>query len=85
MREQFANPELSVQHIAETLGCSADHLSHLFHTETKEGLTHYIQWIGIQGAILALESTSLNISDIAYAGDSPIPPYLAGSSSSTRA
>jgi len=77
VREQFANPELSVQHIAGTLGCSADYLSHLFHTETKERLTHYIQRIRIQGAILALESTSLNISEIAYAGGFADPAYFA--------
>jgi len=77
VREQFANPELSVQHIAATLGCSADYLSHLFHTETKERLTHYIQRIRIQGAILALESTSLNISEIAYAGGFADPAYFA--------
>ena len=77
VREQFANPELSVQHIAATLGCSADYLSHLFHTETKERLTHYIQRIRIQGAILALESTSLNISEIAYAGGFADPTYFA--------
>jgi AraC-like DNA-binding protein/mannose-6-phosphate isomerase-like protein (cupin superfamily) len=77
VREQFANPELSVQHIAGVLGCSADYLSHLFHTETKERLTHYIQRIRIQGAILALESTSLNISEIAYAGGFADPAYFA--------
>jgi AraC-like DNA-binding protein len=77
VREQFANPDLSVQHIAELLGCSADYLSHLFHVETKERLTHYIQRIRIEGAILALESTSLNISEIAYAGGFADPAYFA--------
>ncbi len=77
VRERFANPELSVQHIAGTLGCSADYLSHLFHTETKERLTHYIQRIRIQGAVLALETTSLNISEIAYAGGFADPAYFA--------
>jgi len=76
VREQFASPELSVQHIAELLGCSADYLSHLFHTETKERLTHYIQRIRIEGAILALETTSLNISEIAYAGGFADPAYF---------
>jgi AraC-like DNA-binding protein/mannose-6-phosphate isomerase-like protein (cupin superfamily) len=76
VREQFANPELSVQHIAEMLGCSADYLSHLFHVETKERLTHYIQRIRIEGAILALETTSLNISEIAYAGGFADPAYF---------
>jgi AraC-like DNA-binding protein/mannose-6-phosphate isomerase-like protein (cupin superfamily) len=76
VREQFANPDLSVQHIAELLGCSADYLSHLFHVETKERLTHYIQRIRIEGAILALETTSLNISEIAYAGGFADPAYF---------
>ncbi len=77
VREQFANPELSVQSIAEHLGCSADYLSHLFIVETKERLTHYIQRIRIEGAILALETTSLNISEIAYAGGFADPAYFA--------
>jgi hypothetical protein len=38
VREQFANPDLCVQHIAETLGCSADYLSHLFTTSSGSGL-----------------------------------------------
>jgi AraC-like DNA-binding protein len=77
VREQFANPDLSVQRIAELLGCSADYLSHLFHVETKERLTHYIQRIRIEGAILALETTTLNISEIAYAGGFADPAYFA--------
>jgi len=77
VREQFANAELGVQHIAELLGCSADYLSHLFHTETKERLTHYIQRIRIEGAILALETSSLTISEIAYASGFSDPAYFA--------
>ncbi len=77
VREQFANPDLGVQHIAEQLGCSPDYLSHLFHTETKERLTHYIQRIRIDGAILALETATLTISEIAYAGGFADPAYFA--------
>ena len=76
VREQFSSPELRVQHIAEILGCSADYLSHLFHQETKERLTHYIQRIRIQGAILALETTSLNVSEIAYSTGFADPAYF---------
>jgi AraC-like DNA-binding protein len=76
VRERFANPDLNVQHIAELLGCSADYLSHLFNVETKERLTHYIQRIRIEGAVLALETTSLNISEIAYAGGFTDPTYF---------
>lgn len=77
VREQFANPELCVQRIAEMLGCSADYLSHLFHTETKERLTHYIQRIRIEGSILALESTTRTISEITYASGFADPAYFA--------
>jgi AraC-like DNA-binding protein len=77
VREQFANSDLCVQHIAEVLGCSADYLSHLFHTETKERLTHYIQRIRIEGAILALETTKLTVSEIAYASGFADPAYFA--------
>jgi AraC-like DNA-binding protein/mannose-6-phosphate isomerase-like protein (cupin superfamily) len=77
VREQFANPDLSVQHIAEQLGCSADYLSHLFHTETRERLTHYIQRIRIDGALLALDGGTLTISQIAYASGFSDPAYFA--------
>lgn len=77
VREQFSNPELRVQHIAEILGCSADYLSHLFHVETKQRLTHYIQRIRIDGALLALENTTLNISEIAYSCGFADPAYFA--------
>lgn len=77
VREQFSNPDLRVQEIAHMLGCSADYLSHLFHVETKERLTHYIQRIRIEGAILALGTTSLTISEIAYASGFADPAYFA--------
>jgi AraC-like DNA-binding protein len=77
VREQFGSPGLNVQHIAEQLGCSADYLSHLFHTETKERLIHYIQRIRLDGAILALEAGTLTISEIAYASGFADPAYFA--------
>lgn len=77
VREQFANSELTVQGVADTLGCSADYLSHLFHTETKERLTHYIQRIRISGAVLALSDSTLTVSEIAYASGFSDPAYFA--------
>jgi AraC-like DNA-binding protein/mannose-6-phosphate isomerase-like protein (cupin superfamily) len=76
VREQFANPDLSVQSIAVQLGCSADYLSHLFHIETRERLIHYIQRIRIEGAMLALDSGTLTISEIAYASGFSDPAYF---------
>lgn len=77
VREQFANPDLGVQHIAEQLGCSPDYLSHLFHSETKERLTRYVQRIRIDGALLALETATLTIAEIAYASGFADPAYFA--------
>ena len=77
VREQFSNPDPRVQDIAAKLGCSADYLSHLFHVETKERLTHYVQRIRIEGAILALETTALTVSEIAYASGFADPAYFA--------
>ena len=76
VREQFANSDLNVQGIAEMLGCSADYLSHLFHTETRERLTHYMQRIRINGAVLALETTKLTVAEIAYASGFSDPAYF---------
>jgi AraC-like DNA-binding protein len=77
VREQFSNPDLNVKSIAEKLQCSPDYLSHLFHRETGEKLIHYIQRIRIEGAILALETTPLYISEIAYASGFADPAYFA--------
>lgn len=77
VRERFGHPELNVQHIAEQLGCSADYLSHLFHTETKERLIHYIQRIRIDGATSALDTGTRTISEIAYACGFSDPAYFA--------
>jgi AraC-like DNA-binding protein len=67
VREQFSNTNLNVKSIAERLQCSPDYLSHLFHVTTGEKLIHYIQRIRIESARIALESTPLYISEIAFA------------------
>lgn len=77
VREQFSNPDLNVKAIAERLQCSPDYLSHLFHTEAGEKLIHYIQRMRIDGAALALETTPLYISEIAYASGFADPAYFA--------
>jgi AraC-like DNA-binding protein/mannose-6-phosphate isomerase-like protein (cupin superfamily) len=77
IREQIANPDLNVKMVAGLLQCSADYLSHLFHSETGEKLIHYIQRIRIQGAIYALETTSLYVSEIAWASGYTDAAYFA--------
>lgn len=77
VREQFSNPQLNVKTIAERLQCSADYLSHLFHRETGEKLIHYIQRIRIEGARLALQTTPLYVSEIAFASGFADAAYFA--------
>lgn len=77
VRDQFSNPDLNVKTIAERLMCSPDYLSHLFHQETGEKLIHYIQRVRIEGAALALETSPLYISEIAYASGFADPAYFA--------
>ncbi|MCG8524959.1 MAG: helix-turn-helix transcriptional regulator [Opitutales bacterium] len=77
VREQIANPDLNVKMIANCLQCSADYLSHLFHNETGEKLIHYIQRIRIQGAIYALETTSLYVSEISWSSGYTDAAYFA--------
>ncbi len=77
VREQFSNPELNVKTLAERLHCSPDYLSHLFHQETGEKLIPYIQRVRIEGAVLALETTPLYVSEIAYASGFADPAYFA--------
>ncbi len=77
VREQVSNTALSVKTIAERLQCSPDYLSHLFHRATGEKLIHYIHRIRIEGARLALESTPLHISEIAFASGFDDAGYFA--------
>ena len=77
VREQVSNTALSVKTIAERLQCSPDYLSHLFHKATSEKLIHYIHRIRIEGARLALESTPLHISEIAFASGFDDAGYFA--------
>ncbi len=77
VREQLSNPDLSVKTIAERLQCSPDYLSHLFHKATGEKLIQYIHRIRIEGARLALESTPLHISEIAFASGFDDAGYFA--------
>jgi len=77
VREQLSNPSLSVKNIAEKLQCSADYLSHLYHQSTGEKLVQYIQRKRIESAKLALETTPLYISEIAWSSGFADPAYFA--------
>ncbi|MBC2606239.1 AraC family transcriptional regulator [Pelagicoccus albus] len=77
IREQLSNTELNVKMLAERLQCSPDYLSHFFNTQTGEKLTHYIQRIRIEGAALALQTTPLYVSEIAFSSGFADPAYFA--------
>ncbi|MBN1436132.1 MAG: helix-turn-helix transcriptional regulator [Sedimentisphaerales bacterium] len=62
-----ANPDLSVEYLAQQLHCSADYLSHLFHREAGIKLTQYINEERITKAKYLLETSSLNIAETARA------------------
>lgn len=76
IREQLSNTELNVKMLAERLQCSPDYLSHLFNTQSGEKLTHYIQRIRIEGAALALQTTPLYVSEIAWSSGFSDPAYF---------
>ncbi|MBN1404517.1 MAG: AraC family transcriptional regulator [Opitutales bacterium] len=77
VREQLSSTTLSVKSLAERLQCSADYLSHLFHSTTGERLVSYIQRKRIEGAKLALEATPLYVSEIAWSSGFSDPAYFA--------
>jgi AraC-like DNA-binding protein len=63
----LSDPSLNVQKIAGWIHCSPDYLSWLFHKETGEYLSGYIHNEKMLQAKHLLETSSLNISEIAWA------------------
>lgn len=77
VREQISNAKLSVQALAAKIRCSPDYLSHMFHEKTGEKLVHYIQRVRIEAAMLALASSPLYVSEIAWASGFSDAAYFA--------
>jgi len=67
VRQHLSDPRLNVQLLAKWIACSPDYLSHCFHTETGITLTRFINSQRIQQAQTLLDSSSMNISEIAHA------------------
>lgn len=67
IRTRLSDVHLNVSALAAELNCSRDYLSHLFVKETGKTLTRYINEQRIKGAREALVTTSLTISEIAWA------------------
>lgn len=73
---RLGEPSLSVTSLAAWVQCSPDYLSNLFHQETGERLTGYINRQRIQRAQHLLKATSLNISEVAWACGYSDPGYF---------
>ena len=72
----LADHSLSVKQLANWIKCSSDYLSNLFRLETGERLSWYINQQRIQHARNLLKTTSLNISEIAWASGYFDPGYF---------
>ena len=63
----LSDPGLSVAKLAEWINCAPDYLSHLFHKTTDVRLTEYINKQRIEHSIELLQTTTLNVSEVATA------------------
>jgi len=75
--QYLTDATLSVQRLAEWIQCAPDYLSHLFHAEVGETLALYINRQRVNHAKRLLETSSLNISQIARASGYSDPGYFA--------
>lgn len=64
--ENYANPDLCAQSIADKFKLSAKYLSYSFKEYTKESLLVYLQKKRLEAACGFLENTTLSISDIVF-------------------
>ncbi len=76
IQEHLGDANLSVKWLADLLHCSADYLSNLFHRETGQRLTTYINGERIKAAMEMLRSTPMTVSEIAFAVGFENPGYF---------
>lgn len=76
VHEHLSNSELSVGLLAGLLHCSADYLSHLYHSETQEYLARYINRERVEAAMKMLQATTLTIAEIAFGVGFENPAYF---------
>lgn len=69
-------PELSVAEVARQFGCSADYLSHRYHSVTGMRLTAFITGQRMDLATRLLEEDAFNISEVARACGYEDPAYF---------
>jgi AraC-like DNA-binding protein len=66
VQENLGKCSLSVKFLAESLHCSSDYLSNLYHVETGERLVSYINKERVKAAMTMLRTTPLTIAEVAY-------------------
>ena len=76
IRTMYSNPSLSIPKLASLVECNPDYLSNLYSTETGEHLSVYIRRIRLEAAKQQLRTTSLTISEIAWACGFENPSYF---------
>lgn len=67
VQEHLGQSTLGVRFLSGMLHCSSDYLSNLFHRETGQRLTSYINVERIKAATTMLRSTPLTVAEVAYA------------------
>lgn len=72
----LAEPNLSIQRLAQELNCSPDHLSKLFHQETGTTFTQYLNGLRLASAKELLGHSTLPIRDIAWSTGYGDPAYF---------
>lgn len=72
----LSDPKLSVARLAGWLGCSPDYLSHLFHRETGERLSRFVNRHRLVRAEGLLRSSTLTVSEVAWASGYDDPAYF---------
>ena len=73
----ISDPGLSVKKLARLVGCSKDYLSTVFRRETGVRLRQYLNNQRVTKGLDLLESTSLNVAEIAHACGYADPGYFA--------
>lgn len=76
IRNHLNDPELSVHWLAETLECTSNYLSKIFHDEVGETITNYITRVRLENAVYALRDTAFSVKEISNACGFRDPNYF---------
>ena len=77
IEENFADQNLSVEHIGQHFGLSRVHLYRKVKKMFGESVNDYIQHVRLKKAVKLLLETELNISEVAYSAGYSSPGYFA--------